>query len=371
MDVGRTEPAISRRSSECLQMKIISVVGTRPNIVKEHVLHGELKRRGVEEVLVHTGQHYDYRMSQIFFEGFQLPQPHYHLDQKEKSNIQQSASILSAMEAILITERPTCTLVYGDVNSTLAAALASAKLRIPVVHVEGGVRSEHKYNPEEINRRLTDHLSSLVFACTQTDYDALLRENFSPSEVSLSGDLMKDSLLKAQAQGNIRVRSGGYVVATIHREENVEDKGRLTEIMEGLIGSGMDIVFPAHPRTLSRLKSYGLQDSLHECERIKLLKPQSYLRFLELLAAADCVLTDSGGVRREAYILGKPIVVPIGIEWFPEIRDCGWMEIQDPPSAPEIAHMLRNFRPTEDRPQIFGDGKAHRVIAKRIVEKFR
>ena len=350
-------------------MKILSVVGTRPNFVKEYLLHRELKRRGVQKAVVHTGQHYDYEMSQVFFDGFQFPDPDYHLDQRGRTNIQQTASILGAMEGILLDEKPTCTLVYGDVNSTAASALASAKLRIPVVHVEGGVRSSARYNPEEINRRVTDHLSSLIFACTKTGYEALLQENFPVGEICLSGDLMKDSLLLALGQKGIECCSGGYVLVTIHREENVESPERLHGIVEGLIQSGLEVVFPIHPRTRQRIEGNNFLESLENCPRIKLLEPQGYFDFVRLLAGADRVLTDSGGVRREAYILGKPVIVPIDIVWFPEILECGWMVTVDPVPS-EIAGQLREFNPTSKRPQIFGDGKAHRVIVDRIVEAF-
>jgi UDP-N-acetylglucosamine 2-epimerase (non-hydrolysing) len=260
-------------------------------------------------------------------------------------------------------------LVYGDVNSVTAAALASAKLRIPVVHVEGGVRSDDLYNAEEINRRVTDQLSRLIFACTKTDYETLLRENFSAEGICLSGDLMKDSALLTMEQEGIESYAGGYVLATIHREENVESPDRLNGIVEGLIQSELEVIFPAHPRTLQRLDRGGMLDSLKNCPRIKLLEPQGYSDFLRLLAGANRVFTDSGGVRREAYILGKPVIVPIDIVWFPEIMECGWMVTVDPTPA-EIVEKLQNFNPTSQRPPIFGDGNARIVIADRIIEEF-
>jgi len=332
-------------------LKILSVIGTRPNFIKEYLMHRELKRPGVKEVIAHTGQHYDYEMSQIFFDGFELPQPDYHLNQKGKSNIQQTASILSAMEAILVAEKPSCVLVYGDVNSVAAAALASAKLRIPVVHVEGGVRSEDRFNPEEINRRVTDHLSSLIFACTKTDYGNLLRENFSADEICLSGDLMKDSLMVTLEKEHIECEQGSYVLATIHREENVDSPIRLNGIVEGLVNSGLDIVFSLHPRTKKNLINNDLLKKLENCPQVTLLEPQGYSEFVRLLAGANRVFTDSGGVRREAYILGKPVIVPINIVWFPEIVESGWMVTVEP-NPKEISGQLREFTPTSPRPPI-------------------
>jgi UDP-GlcNAc3NAcA epimerase len=350
-------------------MKILSVVGTRPNIIKEFMMHREFARRGIEEVIVHTGQHYDYEMSQVFFEGFQLPDARYHLNQRGKTNIQQTASILAAMEEILQQEKPTCTLVYGDVNSTAAAALASAKLRIPVVHIEGGVRSHQLYNPEEINRRVTDHLSVLIFACTRTDYQNLLREGFEEDRIFLSGDIVKDALLYTIEQHNIPVKRGDYICVTIHREENVESPERLRSIVEGLLQCQLPVIFPVHPRTRERLKQYGLWEALQRCKRVELREPQGYVQFVKLLSGANRVFTDSGGVRREAYILEKPVIVPIDIVWFPEILEAGWMKVVEP-NPQEIAHALKHFEPPSAHPEIFGDGKAYQRIVARMCQFF-
>lgn len=350
-------------------MKVLSVVGTRPNIIKEFMMHLELDKCGIEEIIVHTGQHYDYEMSQIFFEGFDLPQPKYHLNQRGKTSIQQTASILADMEEILLQERPTCTLVYGDVNSTAAAALASAKLRIPVVHIEGGVRSHQLYNPEEINRRVTDCLSALIFACAQTDYRNLLREGFSKERIFLSGDPVKDALVYTLEQHNISVARRDYILVTIHREENVESPERLKGIVEGLLQCQPPVIFPVHPRTRERLKQNGLWEALQRCKHVELLEPQGYVQFVKLLASANRVFTDSGGVRREAYILKKPVIVPIDIVWFPEILEAGWMKLVEP-NPQEIAYVLEHFEPPREHPEIFGDGKAHQRIATRMIQFF-
>jgi len=318
--------------------------------------------------MLHTGQHYDYEMSRIFFEGFNLPKPKYHLELRGKTNIQQTADILVALEGILHAERPTCTLVYGDVNSTVAAALASVKLRVPVVHIEGGVRSSALYNPEEINRRVTDHISALIFACTRTDYQNLLREGFADSRIVMSGDIVKDVLMQTLKVKDICPRDGGYVLVTIHREENVESSERLGSIAKGLILSGQRVIFPIHPRTRQRLRAFGLLEGLKSCPRIRLFEPQGYIQFIRLLAGASRVLTDSGGVRREAYIVGKPIIVPIGIVWFPEILDAGWMAVVEPPDADTIARCLNDFEAPNQRREIFGDGYAHRRIVDHLID---
>jgi len=350
-------------------MRVISVVGTRPNFVKEFFIHKELKKRGIKEILVHTGQHYDYEMSKIFFENFDITKPDYHFSNSSLSGIQQVAHIMEYMEGILKKEKADCTLVYGDVNSTLAAAVASAKLKIPVVHIEGGIRSPNLYNPEEINRRVSDHLSVLIFACTKTDYQNLLEENFPRERIVLSGDIMKDVLLYTVDKENIKVERGRYSVVTIHREENVESKERLTSIVSGLIKSKEKIIFPVHPRTRKKLEKFGLINLITKSSTVEIAEPQSYLKFVKLLAGANKVITDSGGVRREGYILGKPVIVLINITWFPEILKAGWKFIADA-DTDKIAGAINNFETDKKHPNIFGDGNAYKVIVDSLISRF-
>jgi UDP-GlcNAc3NAcA epimerase len=350
-------------------MKVISVVGTRPNFVKEFFIHKELKKRGIKEILVHTGQHYDYEMSKIFFENFDITTPDYHFNNSALSSIQQVAHIMEYMEDVLKKEKADCTLVYGDVNSTLAAAVASAKLKIPVVHIEGGIRSRSLYNPEEINRRVSDHLSALIFACTRTDYENLLKENFSEDRIVLSGDIMNDVILYMINKNNIKVKRGDYSIVTIHREENVESEERLTSIISGLSKSNERIIFPVHPRTRQKLEKYGLIDGVIRNSRIEIMEPQSYSEFVKILAGANKVITDSGGVRREGYILKKPVIVLIDITWFPEILEAGWKVVVDADSN-RIIDAIRNFEPPKPHPKIFGDGYAYKIIVENLVTKF-
>ncbi len=352
-------------------MKVLSVVGTRPNMPKEFMIRREFDRRGVEEVVVHTGQHYDHQMSQVFFDGLEMAQPKYHFNQEGKSNIQQTASIMLAMEETLKAERPTCTLVYGDVNSTVAAALASAKLRIPVVHYGGGTRSDEMYNPEEINRRVTDQVSALIFTSTAFARQNLVREGFAEDRICFPGDLLQDAILYVTASKGIEVRRGDYILVTLHREENAESPERLGAIVKGLIDSGQRVVFPVHPRTRQRLERYGLLKSIEQCPRIELREPQGYVEFIRLLAGANRVLTDSGGVRKEAYMLSKPVVVPIGIVWFPELVETSWMVTVEPPDAQKIAHHLATFEPAVKlHPDIFGKGRASETVVGRMLEYF-
>ena len=350
-------------------MKVVSVVGTRPNFVKEFFIHKELKKRGIKEILVHTGQHYDYEMSKIFFENFEITKPDYHFNNSSLSSIQQIAHIMEYMEGVLIKEKPDCTLVYGDVNSTLAAAIASAKLRIPIAHIEGGVRSLSLYNPEEINRRVSDHLSALIFTCTKTDYQNLLNENFTSDRIINSGDIMKDVILYTVDKENIKLERGRYSVVTIHREENVESKERMTSIISGLIKSKEKIIFPVHPRTRKRLIEFGLVDMILKSSTVEITEPQSYIKFVKLLAGANKVITDSGGVRREGYILGKPVIVLINITWFPEILKAGWKFVADA-DTDKIADAINNFEPDKKHPNIFGNGKAHKIIVDNLISRF-
>lgn len=349
-------------------MKLCSVVGTRPNFVKEYLINRELRGRGVHEVLIHTGQHYDYEMSQAFFECFDLPAPDHHLQVANTDGTTFLAQAMMEMAPVFQAEKPDCVMSYGDVNSTMAAAIVASRLRIPFAHVEGGIRSTERYNPEEINRRVSDVLADVIFCCTQTDVDTLAKEGYEPSRVEFSGDLMKDALLMTLGKYGICPARGDYLVLTLHREENLTDEGRFRAIIEGLIQSGRRIVFPAHPRTLRTIERFGLADRIAR-SRIELCKPLGYVDFLRLTAGADKILTDSGGVRREAYLLKKPCIVLIEISWFPEISQAGWKVLTGPDSA-RIAHLINQFEPTGPHRELFGDGNAHKKIVDALVTRY-
>lgn len=353
-------------------MKVVSVVGTRPNFCnKEMIMNRELKGAGINEILVHTGQHYDYNMSKIFFDELGIPEPDYHFNVNKGSGINQISEILIKMKEVLEKERPDVTLVYGDVVSTLAAAVASVKLKIPVAHVEAGIRAENIYNPEEINRRVSDVLSEILFAPVKSAYNNLIKENFKKENVYLTGDIVKDSLLSIIKKFKIKISDKGYILTTIHREENVMNKTRLTNIVKALAECEKNIIFPAHPRTRNKIREYGLQEYINE-DKIKLLEPQGYIEFVKLLANAEKVFTDSGGVRREAYILGKPVIVPIKLKWFPEIFEAGWGLVVKP-NYNKIKSALKEFNPhkkKKERPLIFGDGRAGKKIVRILKERY-
>ena len=341
-------------------MKFYSIIGTRPNFVKEFLINRECKKRGIEEILVHTGQHYDYEMSKVFFEVFNLPEPDHYLGVKNISSAQFSAEVILRLNELLSSDGPDFVLSYGDVNSTLAAAIASTKNHIPFAHVEGGVRGDNLYNPEEINRRVSDVLAEVIYCCTKTDVRNLEQENFNPNRIVLSGDLMKDALVETIENYNINIRRGDFMVLTLHREENVVHPERLRSIIKGLIKSDRRIVFPAHPRTLKQIQSNGLMKSLAK-SKIEVVNAMGYLEFVKLLAEADKVLTDSGGVRREAYLMKKPCIVLIELSWFPEISQAGWKMLTGP-DPNRIAKLINEFEPTGDHCNIFGDGKGYLKI---------
>src|SRR5262245_22411953 len=335
-------------------MKICSVVGTRPNFVKEYLLNQELRKRGIQEILIHTGQHYDYEMSQAFFECFDLPAPDYHLQITNTDGVDFSAQAILELAPVFKKEKPDCVLSYGDVNSTMSAAIAASKLRIPFAHVEGGIRSADRYNPEEINRRVADVLADVIYCCTQTDMANLKNEGYEPERFEFTSDLMKDALLMTLQKYDIKVSRGDYLVMTMHRQETLSEGARLRGIIEGLIKADRRVVFPSHPRTLQTMKNLGVLDLINN-SKIEVCKPMGYVDFLKLAAGADKIVTDSGGVRREAYLLRKPCIVPIEISWFPEISRAGW-KVLTRPEPGRIAQLVRDFERTGPYREVFGGG---------------
>ena len=350
-------------------MKVVSIVGTRPNFMKEYSMHQALKKHDVKEIIVHTGQHYDFDMSLLFFQELSIPTPNYIADIIKGHHGKQTGAMLAFVEEVLQVEKPQLTIVSGDVNSTVAGALASVKLRIPVAHIEAGLRSNAYYNPEEINRRVADTCSEILFPHIQEAFDSLMAEGYSADQVFLPGDVMKDTLLTIQKQFNIVAEKGDYHLVTLHRAENTDNPQRLTDIIEALNESEANYVFPLHPRTRDCLVKYGLYERLTANKRIELLPPLGYLDFVRYLAGADKVLTDSGGVRREAYILKKPVIVLIDIIWVRSMVENGFAMVVDADKE-KILKAVAEFRPPLERPKIFGDGDAAKKIARILVERY-
>lgn len=318
-------------------LKVVTIVGARPQFIKAAAVSRVL-RQNCREILVHTGQHYDYNMSQVFFEELEIPEPEYNLGVGSGAHAWQTGQMLMRIEDVLVQEKPDWVLVYGDTNSTLAGALAAAKLNIPVAHVEAGLRSYNRSMPEEVNRVLTDHLSTLLFCPTRQAVMNLVREGFENvvkgdelvapnypfSELQASaekplvinvGDVMYDALLyniKIAQKKSLILKSLGllpkeYYLATIHRAENTDDPARLKNILETLNETEKQVVLPLHPRTRKYLYDSHLE-SLVEESRIYLTEPVSYLDMLVLEQQASAVITDSGGVQKEAYLFGVPCI---------------------------------------------------------------
>jgi UDP-N-acetylglucosamine 2-epimerase (non-hydrolysing) len=303
-------------------MKIISVVGARPNFMKiapviraidKH--NSASKSEPIEHILVHTGQHYDYEMSQVFFEDLKLPEPDTHLGIGSGSHAEQTGRVMIEFEKALVKEKPDLVIVVGDVNSTLAAALTAAKIPIPVAHVEAGLRSYDLTMPEEINRLLTDHISDYLFTPSPDANDNLKKEGIPADRVFRVGNVMVDSLLmsksladKSDALSRLKLSRQGYALLTLHRPSNVDDKESLSRIMAaiGQVSQRLPIVFPAHPRTQKRLEEFDFHFNLTPQFNVSIIPPLGYLDFLNLEMNAKFVMTDSGGMQEETTVLNVP-----------------------------------------------------------------
>ncbi len=308
-------------------MKVLTVVGARPQFVKAALLSRELRARGIDEALVHTGQHYDFNMSEVFFSELRMPPPKHNLGVGSGSHAVQTAQMMSKLEAVVCYEQPDVVVVYGDTNSTLAGALVASKLNVPLAHVEAGLRCFDRSMPEEINRVVADRLSTLLFAPTQRAADQLRREGIEEG-VAVVGDLMVDLALATARtiQGSPKVlerfgvRPRGYAVATIHRAANTDDVAVFARLVAGLRRSEMCVIFPVHPRTqpLVDLLRVGDSDNIITCE------PLSYLDMLALQMFARMVITDSGGMQKEAVTLGTPCVTMRDCTEWNETLEGGW-----------------------------------------------
>ncbi|ARK11354.1 UDP-N-acetylglucosamine 2-epimerase (non-hydrolyzing) [Fibrella sp. ES10-3-2-2] len=297
-------------------MKILSIVGARPNFMKVAPLHRAFsKQQGVKSKIVHTGQHYDTRMSGVFFDQLGLPIPHHYLGVTTGTQTQQTADILVKFEAVIQVEQPDWVVVVGDVTSTLACALVAVRMGVRVAHVEAGLRSGDRSMPEEINRILTDNLADLLFVTEQAGLDNLQREGINSSKVRFVGNVMIDSLVHYRAKagqqdtvGTLGLSPGGYVLLTMHRPSNVDSASGLQAIAQIALDAAQHspVVFPVHPRTRANLIRYGLLDQLADQPAIRLLEPQGYLEFLNLMEHAQAVVTDSGGIQEETTYLQVP-----------------------------------------------------------------
>ncbi len=358
--------------------KIITIVGTRPQLIKAATVSRAIALRPKEfcEIIVNTGQHYDYKMSQVFFDQLSIPEPIHHLEVGSGSHGKMTGQMLLKVEAVLTKELPDWVLVYGDTNSTLAGALAAAKLRIPVAHVEAGLRSYNKCMPEEINRILTDHMSQLLFAPTETAIYNLEKEGISKG-VNNVGDVMYDAFLFYQGLALVRstvfqqlgLRHKSYCLGTIHRQENTDDICRLSNIFNAfdfISEEKCPVVIPLHPRTRKALNDFNLEISPNS--HIKLIEPVGYMEMIQLESNAKIIFTDSGGIQKEAYYAGVPCVtVRDETEWVETVENgtnfVAGTDTEVIVAAYENALTI-NVEPKEG---VYGDGHAAEKIAEILI----
>lgn len=362
-------------------LKLFTVVGARPQFIKAAVVsraiaeYGSNNRNAIVETIIHTGQHFDANMSDIFFEELAIPQPHHHLGVGGGTHGQNTGRMLEKIESILLQERPDWVLVYGDTDSTLAGALAAAKLHIPVAHVEAGLRSYNRRMPEEINRVLTDHVSQLLFTPTNQATSNLALEGIRGEMVRQAGDVMNDAALfygqRAASVSKILETIGlapkTFVLATIHRAENTDDPQRLGSILRGLGASSKPIVLPVHPRLRKRMDEFKLRFP----ENVITIDPVGYLDMVRLEQSACLIATDSGGVQKEAYFHRVPcITLRDETEWV-ETVELGWNRLVGA-SEEEITQAILNpSSPSATSDSCYGDGQSGLSIVEALLTQTR
>jgi len=378
--------------------KIITVIGARPQIIKAAAISRAIKNNfsdKILEVIVHTGQHYDENMSQIFFEELEIPFPNYNLNVGSGSHGEQTAKMLEGLENIYLKEKPDAVIVYGDTNSTIAAALAAAKIHIPVIHIEAGLRSFNKAMPEEINRIACDHMSTLLFTPSETGHRNLLNEGIKNDQneaaridnpkIYLCGDIMYDNSLyfsamseqKSKILEELEITTNEFILCTIHRDTNTDDKSNLNAIFRALLRiqktTNLKIVLPLHPRTKEKLNSHldeNLLTEINQNKNFKIIPPTGFLDIISLEKNARLIITDSGGLQKEAFFFQKPCVI---------LRDqTEWIEIVENGNALiaganelKIISSVETLNKKTDYtyPNLYGDGNAANFICKKITEE--
>ena len=358
-------------------MKIVTVVGARPQFIKSLPVTLALRQAGIREFLLHTGQHYDQKMSEIFFEQLGMNEPDQNLNVGSGSHAEQTAKMLVGIEACLLKERPDALLLFGDTNSTLAGALAAAKLGVPIAHIEAGLRSFDRRMPEEINREVTDRFSHWLFVPTQAGQKNLLREGCLPHQIHLVGDVMFDTFVRFSRKAPdvktllpAQLSSGSnFALMTIHRAENTDSPARLGAIMDAVsaVSRELPVLFPIHPRTRKMLDKLGFQTG--KSPGLFLMEPQGYLEMLALLQNCSLVITDSGGLQKEAFFAEKScVVMRDNTEWI-ELLETDWNYLLPPESAFDLAEKICSRISHRGRPNSpYGDGRASEKIAQILLQ---
>ena len=379
-------------------IKIVTIIGARPQIIKAAALSRAIKNNfssQITEIIVHTGQHYDDNMSQVFFDELEIPLPNYNLNVGSGNHGKQTATMISAIEDVLLIEKPNAIVLYGDTNSTLAGAMAASKIHIPVIHIEAGLRSFNKSMPEEINRIMCDHVSTLLFSPTKTGYDNLIQEGFlSQTKAPYSidnpkiyhcGDVMFDNSLffskisdvKTSIINDLKLKNNGFILATIHRNNNTDEPIRLNALFKSLndisINYQLQIVLPLHPRTsnlLDRNLSKDLAEAIRLNSNFKIISPVSFLEMLALEKNCCLVMTDSGGVQKEAFYFEKPcVILRPETEWI-ELLENGAALIADADEN-KIKFSFEQLIAKKDLsfPKLYGDGNAAVFICSEIISQ--
>lgn len=351
---------------------IYSIVGARPQFVKAAVVaHAFARHASIRHDLIHTGQHFDENMSDVFFSELEIPAPRHNLSVSNLPHGAMTGRMLERIERVLLEDRPAAVIVYGDTNSTLAGALAAVKLHIPVAHVESGLRSMNRAMPEEINRIATDHVSDLLFAPNENAVRQLRAEGLSEHKIHNVGDVMFDACLRygnADAKGRsildtLGLEPLGYTLATVHRAENTDSCERLAGILEGFRLSRMSIILPLHPRTRGKISSFGLSIP----DNVRVLEPIGFRAMLQLERHAHCLATDSGGVQKEAFFMRRPCVTLRDETEWTELVDSGWNVLVGANSERIKTGIVEAAEP-KAWPTFYGDGDASNKVVTRVLE---
>ena len=382
------------------QIKLINIVGARPQFIKTSAISRAIRLQfsdKITETIVHTGQHYDKELSEIFFDELEIHKPDYNLGVGSASHGRQTALMISGIEEILLNEKPDFVLLYGDTNSTLAGSVAAVKLHFPVVHIEAGLRSFNKTMPEELNMIISDHSSTLLFAPTNAAFKNLIREGFRPEnsppytidnpKIYLTGDIMYDNVLffsglaekkKSSFLENLSVERGNFILVTIHREINTDDISRLEKILNTLKSiaesNALTFVMPFHPLTIISLKTKlkSLLNDLNNCSYIRIIPPVSYLEMILLEKTSKMIITDSGGVQKESHFFRKPcLVLRAETEWVELVQNGTAVLVDaDPEKIRNEFERYSNCLSGLDYPGFYGDGKTAEFILKEILMMF-
>jgi len=349
-------------------MKLISLIGARPQIIKEGILNKEFEKKGIKEILVHSGQHYDFNMSDVFFQVLNIRKADYNLGVGSATHAQMTAKTMIEFEKVVLKEHPDIILVYGDTNTTLAGAIVGAKLKIPVAHVEAGIRQEPKDMPEEINRVLTDRISKYLFCPSELAVNNLKKEGITEG-VYFTGDIMYDLFLKMKPYfkediiDEFNLEENKYIVTTIHRDFNTDSKEKLENILKELdkISKEIKVVFPIHPRTKKRIDEFKLNEYT---KNILLIEPLDYLSMMGLVQKSLLVITDSGGLQKEAYFAGKRAIVVMPDTGWRELTQAGWNVLSEPDEIKNKMDYIMNNEISSNVENIYGDGKTGEKIVK-------